>query len=386
MTARHGSVAALLAVLLVLLPLPTAHADNIRDRQWALEMVGAQDAWKSTKGEGITVAVLDTGVDGSHPDLEGAVLQGKDVVGFGAKKGDAAWAKHGTAMAGIIAGRGHGPERGNGVLGVAPEASILPVRVLLEQDDPRRKKARATRAGALAEGIRWATDQGADVINLSLGDDSASAEPDPREDAAIRYALSKGVLVVASAGNGGEKGDRVSYPAAYPGVIAVTAVDRYGARASFSTRRWYATVSAPGKDVVMADPDTRYYQGWGTSVAAAMVSGIAALVRAAYPDLSPSQVRQLLADTAGNTPTGGRSDALGTGVVDAAAALEVGASVEATAQRPVAEAYPKEHFGRGPEPTKTSTAWLAPTAGALGALFVAGAVFLYRGTGGLRRY
>ena len=111
-----------------------------------------------------------------------------------------------------------------------------------------------------------------------------------------------------------------------------------------------------------------------------------ALAHCRNPDLSPAQVRQLLADTASNTPTGGRSDALGTGVVDAAAALEVGASVEATAQRPVAEPYPKEHFGRGPEPTKASTAWLAPSAAALGALFVAGAVFLYRGTGGLRRY
>lgn len=386
MTARRATVATLVAALLLVLPMPAAQADNIRDRQWALEVVGAQEAWKTTKGEGVTVAVLDTGVDADHPDLRGAVLGGKDVVGFGAARGDAAWAKHGTAMAGIIAGRGHGPGRGNGVLGVAPEADVLPVRVLLEQDDPQRKKARSTRAGALAEGIRWATDQGADVINLSLGDDSASAEPDPKEDAAVRYALSKGVVVVASAGNGGEKGDPVSYPAAYPGVIAVTAVDRYGVRAAFSTRRWYATVSAPGKSVVMADPDTRYYQGWGTSVAAAMVSGTAALVRAAHPDLSPAQVRTLLADTAGKTPAGGRSDALGTGVVDAAAALEVGATVEAGAQRPVAEPYAEKHFGSGPERTETSTAWLAPTAAALGALFVALAVFLYRGTGGLRRY
>lgn len=386
MSARRGPSLALLLVLLVLLPAPTAYADNIRDRQWALEMVGAREAWKTTKGAGVTVAVLDTGVDSTHPDLRGAVMKGRDAVGFGASRGDAAWAKHGTAMAGIIAGRGHGPGRGNGVLGVAPEATVLPVRVLLEQDDPQRKKARATRSGALAEGIRWATDQGADVINLSLGDDSASAEPDPKEDAAVRYALSKGVIVVASAGNGGEKGDRVSYPAAYPGVIAVTAVDRFGARASFSTRRWYATISAPGKDVVMADPDTRYYQGWGTSVAAAMVSGTAALVRAAYPDLSPAQVRKLLADTASDTPAGGRSDALGTGVVDAAAAIEVGSSVEPTAQRPVAEPYPKEHFGGGPQPTESAGTWLAPTTGALGALFVAGAVFLYRGTGGLRRY
>ncbi|WP_461030342.1 type VII secretion-associated serine protease mycosin, partial [Streptomyces sparsus] len=323
MTAARRVAVLLAAVALVLPAAGVAHADTIRERQWPLEAVGAEDAWQTTKGAGVTIAVLDTGVDDTHPDLRGAVLPGKDVVGFGAGRGDRSWARHGTAMAGIIAGRGHGRNGEDGVMGIAPEATILPVRVLLEDGDPERKRARSARSGALAEGIRWAADRGADVINLSLGDDSASAHPDPREDAAVRYALRKGSVVVASAGNGGEEGDRASYPAAYPGVIAVTAVDRYGARASFSTRRWYATVSAPGKDVVIADPDGTYYSGWGTSAAAAMVSGVAALVRASYPDLSPAQVKSLLADTARDTPAGGRSDALGTGLVDAAAAGEV---------------------------------------------------------------
>src|SRR4029079_2496936 len=138
-----------------------------------------------------------------------------------------------TAMAGIIAGRGNGPGRGDGVLGVAPGAKILPVRVILESNDPSRTKARESRGTALAEGIRWATDHGADVINLSLGDDSKSAHPEPAEDEAVQYALKKNVAVFASAGNGGDKGDHVSYPAAYPGVIAATAVDRFGIRASF---------------------------------------------------------------------------------------------------------------------------------------------------------
>ncbi|MGO4429326.1 S8 family serine peptidase, partial [Streptomyces sp. MCAF7] len=161
---------------------------------------------------GVTVAVLDTGVDDQHPDLAGQVLTGKDMVGFGAGRGDRAWARHGTAMAGIIAGHGHGASGSDGVKGVAPEAKILPVRVILEEDDPARKKARTQRGGALANGIRWAVDHGADVINLSLGDDSKSAHPEPAEDAAVQYALRKGVVVVASAGNGGEDGDRASYP------------------------------------------------------------------------------------------------------------------------------------------------------------------------------
>ncbi|UGY90470.1 type VII secretion-associated serine protease mycosin [Streptomyces gobiensis] len=374
-------LAAALLTLLALLPADHAYADGIRDRQWPLETVGARDAWKTTKGAGVTVAVLDTGVDADHPDLRGAVLTGKDVIGFGAQRGDRSWARHGTAMAGIIAGRGHGSGRREGVLGIAPEAKILPVRVLLEEGDPQRKKARSARGGALAEGIRWAVDQGAEVINLSLGDDSAAAHPDPREDAAVRYALRKGAVVVASAGNGGEDGDRVSYPAAYPGVITVTAVDRYGARASFSTRRWYATVSAPGKDVVIADPDGKYYNGWGTSAAAAVVSGVTALVRAAHPDLSPAQIKKLLSDTARNTPAGGRSDSLGTGVVDVAAAIELGANVKPRKQRPTPEPYGKEYFGAGPRPDDDGigTGWLAPAAGVLGALFIAGSVAMYRG-------
>ncbi len=238
-----------------------------------LDAMHTQEAWRTTKGAGVTVAVLDTGVEADHPDLAGNVLEGKDLVGFGASEGDRAWARHGTAMAGIIAGHGHGPGNSEGVMGVAPEAKILPLRVILEDGDPSRTRARKTRGNALADGIRWAADHGADVINLSLGDDSASAHPEPAEDEAIQYALKKGVVVVASAGNGGEKGDHVSYPAAYPGVIAATAVDRYGTRASFSTRRWYATVSAPGVDVIIADPDHRYYEGWGTSAASAFVSG-----------------------------------------------------------------------------------------------------------------
>lgn len=297
---RAGLLSVLLAASLALVPSTVAHADGIRAQEWALDAMHTQEAWQTTKGKGITVAVLDTGVEADHPDLTGNVLTGKDMVGFGAKPGDRSWARHGTAMAGIIAGHGHGPGDDDGVIGIAPEAKILPVRVILEDGDSARGKARTTRGNALADGIRWAADHGADVINLSLGDDSASAHPEPAEDEAVQYALKKGVAVIASAGNGGEKGDHVSYPAAYPGVIAATAVDRFGTRASFSTRRWYATVSAPGVNVVIADPDHKYYEGWGTSAASAFVSGAVALIKAAHPGLTPAQIKKLLEDTARN--------------------------------------------------------------------------------------
>ncbi|MCH6159278.1 type VII secretion-associated serine protease mycosin [Streptomyces sp. M600PL45_2] len=355
-----------------------ADGEGIQRQQWGLKAIHASDAWKTTRGKGITVAVLDTGVDPSHPDLKGAVHGGKDFLGMGAKKGDRAWARHGTAMAGIIAGHGHGKGRKLGVLGVAPDARILPVRVLLEDSDPKRKEARDQRPTALAAGIRWAADKGADVINLSLGDDSSSAHPEPGEDAAVRYAQRKGAVVVASAGNGGEEGDHVSYPAAYPGVVAVTAVDRRGARASFSTRRWYATVAAPGKQVLIADPDRHYYEGWGTSAASAFASGAVALVRAAHPDLSPAQIKDLISDTARHTPEGGRSDALGTGVVDPAAAIEMGTNIKPRKQQPSQPPYRSEFFGTGPD-DGPSAGWLATMAAVLGLLLIGGAVAVHKG-------
>ncbi|MFD7402826.1 type VII secretion-associated serine protease mycosin [Streptomyces sp. NPDC059866] len=381
---RAGLVSVLVAASVALVPPTAAHADGIRAEQWALDAMHTAQAWQTTKGEGITVAVLDTGVDADHPDLAGNVLPAKDMVGFGATQGDPAWALHGTAMAGIIAGHGHGTGNTDGVLGIAPEAKILPVRVILEDDDPSRAKARKTRGNALADGIRWAADHGADVINLSLGDDSASAHPEPAEDEAVQYALKKGSVVVASAGNGGEKGDHISYPAAYPGVIAATAVDKFGTRASFSTRRWYATVSAPGVDVVIAAPDRKYYEGWGTSAAAAFVSGAVALVKSAHPGLAPAQIKRLLQDTARNAPADGRDDSRGFGFVDPAAAIEEAGRLKPEGLQ--SAAYGDKYFGSGPDTADSdddATGWAAPLAGGAGGVLLITAVVLWRGR---RRY
>ncbi|MFK0152829.1 type VII secretion-associated serine protease mycosin [Streptomyces sp. NPDC090493] len=377
--ATGAAVSLLLAGSLALLPSTTAYADSIRAQQWGLSALHLDEAWRTTKGKGITVAVLDTGVEADHPDLAGNVLTAKDMIGFGAGPGDRDWARHGTAMAGIIAGHGHGVGNGDGVMGVAPEAKILPVRVILEDGDSARAKARSTRGNALAEGIRWAADHGADVINLSLGDDSDSAHPEPSEDEAIQYALKKDVVVVASAGNGGDKGDHISYPAAYPGVIAATAVDKFGTRAGFSTRRWYATVSAPGVDIVIADPDHKYYEGWGTSAASAFVSGAVALIKAAHPGLTPAQIKKLLEDTARDAPAGGRDDSRGFGMIDPAAAVKSAARLKT--QNLTSASYSKKYFGSGPDPeekTSSATDWAAPLAGGSGGVLLVASVVLWR--------
>jgi type VII secretion-associated serine protease mycosin len=375
--------AAAATALLALAGGPAA-ADTIRDREWALSALHAQTAWRTTKGAGVTVAVLDTGVDATHPDLTGQVLPGKDLIGFGAARGDKTWANHGTAMAAIIAGHGHGPGRGDGVLGLAPEARILPVRVILQEKDPKRDEARSKRGDALPQGIRWAVDHGADVINLSLGDDSATAAPVAAEADAIRYALGKGVVVIASAGNSGDKADRSSYPAAYPGVIAVTAVDSRGKHPDFSTHRWYAAVSAPGADIVLADPSRRYYDGLGTSAACAYVSGAAALIRSAYPKLTPLQIRQVLQETARHKPEGGRSDEMGAGEIDPAAALAAAAGLKPGPRAPRPVAYPDTYFGPGPAaapaPAHSSSLLgngVAATFAASGAALIALAAWLW---------
>ncbi|MGY5050815.1 type VII secretion-associated serine protease mycosin [Streptomyces sp. 900105755] len=378
--ATGAAVSLLLAGSLALLPSTTAYADSIRAQQWGLSALHLDEAWRTTKGRGVTVAVLDTGVEADHPDLAGNVLAAKDMIGFGAGPGDRDWARHGTAMAGIIAGHGHGVGNGDGVMGVAPEAKILPVRVILEDGDSARAKARSTRGDALAEGIRWAADHGADVINLSLGDDSDSAHPEPSEDEAIQYALKKDVVVVASAGNGGDKGDHISYPAAYPGVIAATAVDKFGTRAGFSTRRWYATVSAPGVDIVIADPDHKYYEGWGTSAASAFVSGAVALIKAAHPGLTPAQIKKLLENTARDAPAGGRDDSRGFGMIDPAAAIKSASGLKT--QSLTSASYSKKYFGSGPDPEQSSTGatdWAAPLAGGSGGVLLVAAVALWRG-------
>ncbi|MFJ9040632.1 type VII secretion-associated serine protease mycosin [Streptomyces sp. NPDC102406] len=379
MNRRHRIAALAGAVSLTLLPAAAAHADSVRAQQWGLAAMHTQEAWRTTKGKGVTVAVLDTGVDDQHPDLAGNVLAGKDLIGFGAGRGDEPWARHGTAIASIIAGHGHGTAGGDGVMGIAPEAQILPVRVILEDGDPARAKARESRGNALAEGIRWAADHGADVINLSLGDDSPTAHAEAGEDEAVQYALKKGVSVVASAGNGGKKGDHISYPAAYPGVITATAVDSAGNRAYFSTRRWYATLAAPGRGIVTADPDRKYYSAWGTSAASAFVSGAVALVRAAHPGLGPAQIKQLMEDTAQDPPSGGRDDSRGFGMVDPAAAIRAGDRLEPRSL--TSAAYGEKYFGPGPDaPDDDGPAgWVAPVAYVLGALLLGAAVHLWRG-------
>jgi type VII secretion-associated serine protease mycosin len=307
-------------------PRAAAGADLIRSREWPLSALHIPQAWRWSKGAGVTVAVLDTGVDGRHPDLVGRVIQGPDYTGHGRRPGSRYWGRHGTAMASIIAGHGHGPGRSAGMVGVAPQAKILSIRVTWENDDPERSdRAQVSRTrDAVAKGIRYAVDHGAQVINMSLGGGKMIYNGNPIEEEAVRYALGKGAMLIASAGNDGAGANRTNFPAAYPGVTAVGAVDKTLRPAKFTNRHDYVSVAAPGVDIISADVGRSYVQGTGTSPSAAIVAGIAALVRARCPALSPEQTRQALEEGTTHRPPGGRNTKVGAGVADALRAVYAG--------------------------------------------------------------
>ncbi|WP_232233900.1 type VII secretion-associated serine protease mycosin [Micromonospora chokoriensis] len=310
-----GTLAALLGVGLVA-PSPATAAPpicgpggaaSLTETPWALRRLEPSSAWPLSRGAGMTVAVIDSGVSAAHPLLKGQVLQGRDFNDLPARQGQCDEAGHGTLIAGIIAGR-----EGSGVpfSGIAPAARILPIRVLPLTGEVNNPQLPVE----IAEAIDWAVAQGADVINLSL-----TTFPHPALTAAVERALAKRVVLVAAAGNWNENSqNRPGYPAAYPGVIAVGGVDEQGGHVGTSISGDYVDIAAPGMNIIGPAPGNAGYRtvpDGGTSYAAAYVSGVAALVRAAYPDLNPQQVADRLERTADNPPEGHNAD-IGYGMVN----------------------------------------------------------------------
>ncbi len=330
-TAGAVGISALAALWLVPAA-PAAYADDVRvSQRQVLRTLDLPDAWRVSQGGNVTVAVLDSGVDPDHHDLAGSVTEGKDFTAGANPPGVAPLRLHGTYMASLIAGHGHGPGGASGVIGVAPRAKILSVRVILEDEEPGFREFNAAERfeNVVARGIRYAVDHGADVINMSISKELATRE----ERAAVRYAISKGVVLVAAAGNeGASRPDSsgyapYSYPAAFPGVVSVAAADRRLHRASFSNWNPSVLVAAPGVDIPGAGPGDEYWVGRGTSQATALVSGIAALIKAKYPKISPALVAQALAVGATRRPKQGYDTGMGFGVVNAPRALAEAARI-----------------------------------------------------------
>lgn len=282
----------------------------VREQPWAQLLLDPGLVWQHSRGAGVTVAVVDSGVDADHPQLRGKVLAGKDFFESANLPGNFDCVSHGTGVAGIIAAA---PARGVGFHGLAPDARILPVRISA-QDIAENGQSLRIDLDVLASGIRYAVDSGAKVVNLSI----AGYADFPAIRKAVAYAVAKDVLVVAAVGNGQRDGggELPSFPAAYEGVLGVGAVDIDGARTSSSQVGPYVDLVAPGDGVLTTTRVAGHAYTTGTSYAAPFVSATAALVRAARPDLTAPEVAQRLVATASPARGGTGSHAYGAGLVN----------------------------------------------------------------------
>ncbi|WP_371678334.1 type VII secretion-associated serine protease mycosin [Streptomyces sp. NBC_01276] len=296
------ATSAVVGLLLAGVAATPAHAQTIRERQWHLDAMKADDIWKITTGKGVTIAVVDSGV-ARVSELEGQVLPGKDLATSqdGDERTD--YDNHGTSMAAMIAGTGRHPS-GDGAIGLAPGAKILPIRVPIEND--------ATHP-AWTQAIRYAADSDAKIINISMGTD----KDDPARLDAVKYALSKGKLIFASVGNDAETLNTLRYPAATPGVVGVGAIGPDGGATQESQHGPQVDMAAPGIDIYSACVGkTEVCASHGTSDASALASASAALLWSVHPDWTNNQVLRVLLNTAGKPADGAeRNDYVGYGVV-----------------------------------------------------------------------
>jgi subtilisin family serine protease len=292
--------------------------DPMRSDQWALDKVSYEATWGTSKGSGVIVAVVDTGIAAGHQDLAGSVIAGTDLASDAAsvdpgRNGMVDPGAHGTHVAGIIAAHAN---NNIGISGAAPGAWLMPVRVL---------DAHGTgTASTLAEGIIWAADHGARVINVSVG-----GGPSSGEQLAIQYAMSKKAVVVAAAGNAKEHGNPPTYPAAYPEAIAVASVNSSLQHSPFSNTGAYVDIAAPGEMILSTYGGSKandYAWMSGTSMATPYVSAAAALVIGAKPSLSAVEVSHALRATATALGSPGRDDTFGDGLVNPRAAVTGDAS------------------------------------------------------------
>ncbi|WP_146255760.1 S8 family serine peptidase [Petrotoga olearia] len=285
---------------------------DYKDKQYALKKIGAESAWEKATGEGVIVGLLDTGTDGTHPDLVDQLVEGYDpYLGVTIDPAiDYDSDGHGTHTAGIIAAK----DDGQGVVGLAPDAKIMPIRIF---------NPGYIGDYAVADGIVWAVDHGADVLSNSWGGGGYS---NILKDA-FDYALTNDVVVVASSGN--DTTDQFwHYPSAFTGVIGVAASDALDEITDFSSRGEYVSVAAPGNNVISSIPVRlavsdgvvgEPFAYWaGTSMACPYVSALAALIKEEYPDANVYQIRKMIEEGAVDIDEDGYDTSAGYGRISSA--------------------------------------------------------------------
>ncbi|MFD4140499.1 type VII secretion-associated serine protease mycosin [Streptomyces sp. NPDC058572] len=393
-TRRLLTTAAVTTLTLVGLPLPTATADDTQctfpgkeyeGRPWSLQRVLLDELWKQSTGKGVRVAVIDTGVDVKNKQLTRAVdvKSGRNLlprnlkdengnkIERGKENGTTDVVGHGTKVAGIIAAR---PDKGTGFVGLAPDATIIPI----QQNDADGHGTAKT----LANAIDYAVRARADVINISQ-DTANAVEPAPALKQAVDAALGRDIVIVASAGNDGLGGNvKRTYPASYPGVLAVASSDRNNERAAFSQSGDFVGVAAPGVDMISTVPGRGHCADNGTSFSAPYVAGLAALVKAKHKDWTQEQIVAQIQQTAERS-VAGHDRLVGWGVVDPVRALT---EDDKPIDKPVAnEGMPKAeaptpaklHLGETPEQRNTRLAtYVVVGGGVLVATIAGGAVAL----------
>jgi thermitase len=286
--------------------------DPVIGQQWALRNIHAPEAWDITTGSEITIALLDTGVSRSHPDLKGKVLPGHDFVNDDDDASDDEG--HGTYTAGVAAANSN---NGVGIAGICWGCKILPVKVL-------NRRGQGDDA-SIAAGVRWAADQGARIISMSLGgpDDTQVLRD------AVAYAHEHNVLLIAASGNGQADGNRPNYPAAYPGVLAVSATTPADQVTGFSSTGDYVDIAAPGVGVWStlwdSEEGNTYGAANGTSAACPHVAGAAALVLSLRPDLSADQLAEILEASADDEGPAGKDQQEGYGRLNVLRAVQMAA-------------------------------------------------------------
>jgi len=326
--------------------------------QWGLTAVRAQEAWTISEGEGVTVAVLDTGVDGTHPDLAGRVLPGWSTLDNSALAVDQDndSDQHGTHVATIIGG----DNDADGVAGLAPKVTILPVQVLGSNGGTDR---------TVAAGIDWAVANGADIINLSLGGAKSIFDNGGNISCtAVGRAFDAGVVVIVAAGNSGSSRNPENRPASCRGALSVAALDENLERTFFSSYDATVGIAAPGRRIVAGVPtaaELPYAQWDGTSMAAPYVAAAAALLRSAHPEWTATEVVTALRTSAVDVNSPGFDPETGSGALDAAAALGLPARTLAQAKASIHAVTVPRILSAASDALTTSLRWEAPVGAAV---------------------
>ncbi len=373
---RHrfaGRAGAFIVLMTLAMAMPAAASESdsgtLLDSEWALTALKAERAWKISKGAGVTVAVIGTGVDAAHPDLRGRIVRGKDFAGgaggFG-NRDDGRAAEQSTHAAGIIVGTGRN-YRGDGMSGLAPEARVMPLGVYRDGKP---------QADATAKAIRYAASHGVRIIDVA----ASFKRPNPAIRSAVKYAIAQDAVVVAGAGDNGKDGNRPTYPASLPGVVAVVATDKKGAVWTSSHRGGKLTLAAPGVAILTTARNNDYWTGDGTGYAAPWVAAGAALLRSEHPRWNSRQVVQKLIDTADRKGAAGHDPRYGFGQIAPAKALADRAAPPASSDLSAAADRPRTMPAASEESSDDASALvtIGVVAGALVVLAVLAVVLISR--------